>query len=55
LDSKCGQGRLVLTNGEYIEGTFEEDMINGECRFHFEGGTVDGVWEMNRLVHVYQC
>jgi hypothetical protein len=46
-------GQLYLTNGEVIEGIFENDLINGKCQFRdMRGKCISGLWEMNRLVKV---
>ena len=33
-DDKEGKGKLYLTNGEYLEGNFKDDLVNGQGIFH---------------------
>jgi hypothetical protein len=43
----------MLTTEEYIEGEFEEDMLNGWARFYKRNGDcVDGRYEGNVLVEL---
>ena len=52
-DSKEGIGKLVLSNGEFYEGEFENDRINGKGRFvGGDGQVVKGVWKDNRLMQI---
>lgn len=37
-DSKHGKGKINLTNGEYFEGAFDYDMIEGYGAFHTLNG-----------------
>lgn len=50
-DMKQGEGKLFFSNGEYYEGHFEADVINGKGTFHtMDGEKVIGVWRDNHLV-----
>lgn len=41
----------MLSNGEYIEGQFNNDMLEGPGVFYCKDGkTVKGVWRQNHLV-----
>jgi hypothetical protein len=51
LDFKKGKGKLMLSNGEYFEGTFCDDMVKGPGIFYCRNGTVvKGVWNNNHLI-----
>jgi hypothetical protein len=51
LDNKSGRGRLLLSNGEWLEGDFQEDFVHGEAVFvQADGQQLVGRWEMNALV-----
>ena len=46
---------MLLTNGESLEGEFEDDYVNGEACFHCKDGSmVQGVWKMNILSDLIQ-
>lgn len=32
-DKKEGEGKIMLTNGEVMEGTFAKGLLEGECCF----------------------
>mgnify|MGYP000211506929 CR=1 FL=1 len=50
-DFKKGKGTLMLSNGEYFEGTFDNDMVEGPGAFHCKDGRViKGIWKQNHLV-----
>ena len=50
-DFKKGKGKLMLSNGQYFEGTFNNDMVEGPGTFHRKNGQViKGVWRQNHLV-----
>lgn len=37
-DLKHGKGKILLTSDEWIEGQFEDDMLNGWARFYKTNG-----------------
>lgn len=39
-DMKKGKGKLMLSNGEYFIGTFENDMVEGPGQFYRKDGSV---------------
>lgn len=42
---KARYGKLMLSNGEYYEGEFKNDQVNGKGQFHCQDGTVvKGLW-----------
>lgn len=44
-DTKSGLGKLMLSNGEYYEGEFKNDLVSGKGTFFKQDGTiVKGVW-----------
>ena len=50
-DIKQGEGRIVLTNGEVLEGVFEKGLLNGNCAFVTMGeGRIEGRWEHNLMI-----
>jgi hypothetical protein len=51
-DLKQGVGKLVLSNDEYFEGSFYEDMIDGRGKFVGRKGVVRGTWEANKLIQM---
>ena len=41
----------MLSNGEYFEGTFENDMVEGVGKFYCGNGkVVEGVWQSNQYI-----
>lgn len=45
----------MLENGEWFEGEFHNDRINGEGKFtNLEGETICGVWKENVMVEMYE-
>jgi hypothetical protein len=52
-DLKHGKGKIVLTSDEWIEGQFEDDMLNGWARFYKTNGQcIEGRYENNVLVEL---
>ena len=50
-DMKQGLGKLFFSNGEYYEGNFDGDVVNGRGLYHtMSGEGVGGVWQENHLV-----
>lgn len=48
-DLKKGKGKLMLSNGEYFEGTFENDMVEGPGAFYRkDGAIIKGTWQSNQ-------
>lgn len=43
----------MLSNGEYFEGTFNNDMVEGPGNFYCKNGKiVKGIWRQNHFVSV---
>lgn len=49
-DCKSGKGILMFSNGEYFEGTFVNDMVEGPGVFHRKNQTIKGNWKNNQFV-----
>ena len=44
-DMKARYGKLMLSNGEFYEGEFKNDQVNGKGQFHRQDGSVvKGMW-----------
>jgi hypothetical protein len=53
-DSKNGEGKLYLSNGEIFEGRFKDDMVWGEGVLNKrDGSRVKGLWRENKLIRLY--
>lgn len=49
-DAKNGFGKLFLANGEYFEGEFVNDSIDGNGDFYrLKGGVITGEWNKGLL------
>lgn len=54
-DLKQGHGIIMLENGEYFEGDFYADRINGQGKFvNLEGETIHGIWRDNVLTELIE-
>jgi hypothetical protein len=52
-DLKSGSGKLKFSNGELFEGSFVEDMVQGEGMFYCrDGQRIHAVWMENQLVQM---
>lgn len=50
---KDGKGKLQFSNGEVFEGTFKEDMVEGEGVFYRRNRErIHGIWHENRLEEI---
>ena len=53
-DSKNGQGKMYLSNGEVFEGGFKNDVVWGEgTLLRRDGSRLRGLWREGKLVKVY--
>lgn len=45
----------MLENGEYFEGDFHSDRINGQGKFiNLEGEIIHGIWKDNVLIELIE-
>ena len=47
---KQGKGILFLSNGEYLQGTFDHDMVEGFGTFYLTNGKIRGTWSKNYFI-----
>ena len=51
-DTKSGLGKIVLANGELMEGMFHKGLLNGPGTFtDIIGNKTSAIWKDNVIIH----